>query len=785
MAPSRSLVSRIVPADPGRPYLILVAAMLAGGVALAVSGNGDLADLVWLAASVAGIVPVSVSVVVGLFHRRAGVDVIALLAIAGAVALGEYLAGAVISLMLATGLALEEYAVARSRREITALLQRAPREVHRYADGSVVTVAPDDVRPGDLILVMPGEVVPVDGIVVSETAVLDESAMTGEAQPVQRGAGEQVPSGVVNGGMAFDLRATTPAAESTYAGIVRLVDEAQQSKAPFSRMADRYALLFVPATLLVAAVAWLISGDPVRALAVLVVATPCPLILAVPVALVSGMSHAARRGIIIKGGGALETLARAKILLFDKTGTLTLGRPEVAEVEAASPGEADEVLRLAASLEQLSPHVLAASLVRAARKRGIALSMPLDVIEETGMGARGRVGQHTVAVGRLEWVSRDGAPPDWARRLRRRAAFEGFASTFVSIDGRVAGAMTLEDPIRPDTSRTLRTIRKAGVKRIVMVTGDRADLAESVGAVVGTDAVFAERTPAEKVAVVREEKLNGTTVMVGDGINDAPALAAADLGVAMGARGATASSEAADVVLLVDRLDRLGHGISIARRARTIAVQSVVAGMSLSLVGMGFAAAGYLAPVAGALLQEGIDAAVILNALRALSGYRDGTVRAGPAVEMARRFQSEHTELLPIVTDIRRIADRLETGATPDVLPDLHNLHRRLVEDLLPHEDAEEKMFYPEVAALLGGEDPTGTMSRAHVEIAHSIRLLGVLLDEIGEDGSDVADVVDLRRVLYGLHAILRLHFAQEEEAYLSLAEVRDEEVEKHPAPVS
>ena len=752
----------------------VVAGIASGGIAYA-AGAGGIAEAAWAATSVAGLVPLSLYVARDLLRREPGVDLIALLAIAGAIVLGEYLAGAVIAAMLATGWSLEQYANHRARRELTGLLERAPRVVHRYEDGNITSPGLEDVRPGDLLLVKPGEIVPVDGFVNTEFAVLDESALTGEPNPAERTRGEQIASGVVNVGASFDMIAVTTAEHSTYAGIVRLVREAQASKAPFVRMADRYALVFVPLTLAIAGAAWILSGDAVRALAVVVVATPCPLILAAPIAIVSGVSRAARRGVIIKGGTALETLAGARVLLFDKTGTLTAGRPVLTDVEAPGLPDPQEMLRLAASVEQMSPHILAAAIVRAARERGLAMQFPQEVEEETGQGIKGVVDGRRVAVGKLEWVTSARPLPEWVRRLRRRLAFDGFANMFVSLDGVLTGALILEDPIRVDSARTIRLLRQAGIRRIVMVTGDRTEVAETVGHAVGIDEVLAERTPSEKVDAVREEKPHGISIMVGDGINDAPALAAADVGVAIGARGATASSEAADIVLVVDRLDRLAEAIRIARRARGIALQSVVAGMGLSGVAMLAAAGGYLAPVAGAFLQEIIDVAVIMNALRALGGYASQPKATGVDAELTQRFRSEHSELLPLVNRIRVVADRLDSLKPGAALAEAREVHSFLVEKLLPHEKAEEEAFYPAVARLLGGDDPTGTMVRAHVEIVHLTRVLGGLLEDLEPEGPLVEDLPELRRVLYGLHAILHLHFAQEEEAYLSLVEVQPE----------
>ena len=607
-----------------------LAGLLAGGVAW-LGGAAGVAEVLWGITTAVVLAPLAFSVAADLRRGEAGVDVIALLAMAGSLALGQFLAGAVIALMLSGGQALEAFAGARARRDLAALLERAPRVVHRCEDGDLTSPPIEEVVPGDLLLVKPGEIVPVDGLVEGEPAVLDESALTGESRPVERSPGDLVRNGTINAAGPFQLRAVATAAESTYAGIVRLVREAETSKAPFVRLADRYSLVFLPLTLVVAATAWAVSGDPVRALAVLVVATPCPLILAAPIAILAGVSRAARRGVIVKGGRALEGLARARILLLDKTGTITMGMPVVSDVETFGQETGDEVLRLAASLDQVSQHVLAAAVVRTALARSLLLSFPTGVTERPGWGVRGEVEGRQVALGKLAWLEAGDGLPDGVRRVRRRTALEGSSSVFVGVDGEVVGALILHDPIRPDSPRALRAMRRAGIERVVLVTGDHPEVAEIVGAGIGADLVLAERSPEEKVAAVLAERVRGPVLMVGDGINDAPALAAADVGVAMGARGATASAEAADAVLTVDRLDRLGEALGIARRSRAIALESVIAGMGLSLAAMLIAAGGHLPPVTGALLQEGIDVAVIANALRAL-----GTGRRRPAAGRRR-----------------------------------------------------------------------------------------------------------------------------------------------------
>jgi heavy metal translocating P-type ATPase len=768
--------------DASRAFLALAVVGLAVGGLLWVAGEHDAANMVWAATTIVGILPLLYSVAIDLLHRETGVDVIALLAMAGALALGEYLAGAVIALMLSSGRSLEAFADARAHRELSSLLERAPRTVHRYAGDELESIPIGDVRPADVLLVKQGEVVPVDGFLVSENCVLDESALTGESRPVERSKGEALRSGAVNAGASLALRATATAEESTYAGIVRLIKEAEKQKAPFVRLADRYALVFVPVSLVIAAGAWILTGDPDRALAVLVVATPCPLILAVPIAIVAGISRAARRGIIVKGGGALETLARGSVLLFDKTGTLTSGVPEVADVEVFAGIDPEELLRLAASLDQVSPHVLGAAIVRAARQRGLSLSFPVEVREEPGSGIEGTVDGRRVSLGKASWVSGGGGLPARARDVRRRSAMEGSSAVFVAVDGEVAGGLILDDPIRPDTPRVIRTLRRAGIKRVVMVTGDHPDVAESVGISIGVDRILSERDPTDKVDAVKAEGDGGVTVMVGDGVNDAPALAAADVGVAMGARGATASSEAADVVLVVDRLDRLAEAIRVSKRSRGIAVQSVLIGMGLSFGGMILGAVGLLPVVGGALFQEAIDVAVILNALRALSGGRAARQRAGLGSNVGDRFRDEHREFVPWLSRIRTVADRLESYSPVEARDELQQIRWFLTERLPQHEEEEEAAVYPVVSRLMGGEDPMATMSRAHLEIDHLSRVFVHLVDDVPPEGPAVEDLVDLRRVLYGLHAILRLHFAQEEEAYSWLA---SETLESEEAAVS
>ncbi|CAM2993743.1 cadmium-translocating P-type ATPase [Mycobacterium intermedium] len=753
------------------PLLVVftVGGLAAGGIAWLLDKRA-LADGCWIAATVGAIVPALVWLVLTLRQGRVGVDVIALLSLVGTLLVGEYLAGALIAVMLAGGRALEAAAERRAARDLRALLRRAPRFARRRTGTQIDVIPLDEVNVDDILIVGPGEVVPVDGRVADGVAVLDESALTGEPLQVDRAVGEPVRSGVVNAGSAFEVRATASADESTYAGIVRMAQQAGAGSAPIVRLADRYAAWFLPVALLVAAIAWLASGSVVRAVAVLVVATPCPLLLAAPVAIVAGLSRASRTGVVIRSGGALENLGRATTLVMDKTGTLTMGRPAVVDVVSAPERDPNEVLRLAASVDQLSPHVLAEAIVTEALNRSLELWVPTDVVEEPGRGVTATVDGHRVTVGKLP---ADAVTSAWASAAVNRARLDNAAIAWVCFEGDPIGAVLLRDPLRRHAPRTIRRLRQAGLTRLILLTGDRAEPTREVATILGLDEVYADRTPADKFDAVRAEAERAVTVMVGDGINDAPALAAATVGVAMGARGATASSEVADIVLTTDRLDRLADAMDIARWSRRIAVQSAVVGMSLSLLAMMVAALGLLPPAAGALLQEGIDLAVILNALRALRGDPATDVSLAKDTEqLLCRFSAEHDQLRDAIGLLRTTADLLVTGANAAGLESLSAVHALLTERILPHEQAEETQLYPALAQPLGSGEATATMSRMHAEIQRLADRIAIHLASARSTGAIQREQVnDLLACLYGLYALLRLHFVQEEESYFSLAE--------------
>jgi heavy metal translocating P-type ATPase len=602
-----------------RPFMVAFPAVgLALGFIVQLLGYGACSDWIWAACSVPVLLVLLIEIISSLRRGDVGLDIVAALSMSAAIVFGEELAAAVVALMYTGGQYLESFAERHARREMTALLTRVPRTAVRHRNGALEEVDLEVVAPGDRLLVRRGDVVPVDGTVNDGLAVLDQSALTGEPMPVQRTRGEAVMSGSTNVGDAFDLFVSRRAAESTYAGIVRLVDAAQRSKAPMSRLADQFALVFLAVAVIIAGGAWFLAGDPIRAVAVLVVATPCPLILAVPVAIVSGLSRAAKQGILIKGGKALETMARIRSLVIDKTGTLTDGRARVVSVHTEADFSADEVTRTAASLDQASKHIIAQAVVSEAHDRKLTLTVPTDVVETPGEGIEGSVEGRRTIVGGIHFVSSklsgSGKGPP------HRPKVPGAVVVAVAIDGRLAGEIVLADELRVGTEALLKNLKNLGVERIVLATGDRREVAEAIAAGLSINAVRSELTPDQKVMVVLSERKHGPVMMVGDGVNDAPALAAADVGLAMGARGAAASAEAADAVLLVDQLDRIVPAIEIASRSRFIALESVYAGIGLSIVGMITAALGYMTPVQGALVQEVIDVAVILNALRALRG---------------------------------------------------------------------------------------------------------------------------------------------------------------------
>jgi heavy metal translocating P-type ATPase len=594
------------------PIAVLAGAgLLAGGTAFVVFHAPGVADRLFLATLVLAGGPLVFKTLRGMLAGQFAADVVALLAIVGALALGQYFAGAVIVLMQAGGEALEVYAQGRASQSLEALLARAPRIAHRQYDGGIADIEVEAVRRSDVLLVKPGELVPVDGEVTSGTSSVDQSAVTGEPLPIAVAPGVRLPSGSVNLDSPIMMRALRESEQSQYQQIVRLVERARRDKPPLERLADRYAVWFTPLTLLVCGLSWLLTRDLHSVLAVLVVATPCPLILAVPVAVIAGISRAAGAGIIIKTGAAIEWVGRAEAFVFDKTGTLTQGRPEVARIESLDGVADDQVLRLAAAAEQLSANQLAQAVTRAGLARFGRLPEARAFAESPGQGVQATVEGRRVEVGSAAFLEGRGA--------QLPVATPDHTTAFVAIDGRVAGRIDFADRMRAEVPQLVKRLAGLGVREVMILTGDRALAAEAIAREAGIATVRADLSPADKVQAVGElRRRHRATVMVGDGINDAPALAAATVGIALGAHGTAVSAEAADIVLLVDDVGRVADAIAISQRMRRVALQSVGVGLGVSFALMLIASAGLLTPAIGAVLQEALDAGVILNALRAL-----------------------------------------------------------------------------------------------------------------------------------------------------------------------
>ncbi|MCC3298053.1 heavy metal translocating P-type ATPase [Arthrobacter caoxuetaonis] len=610
-----------------RTYPVVASTVVVLAAVLMLWGAGAAGPAQWIASLYTlGIVAVTgVGMVRDIKRGHYGLDILAVIAMLATVAVGEYLASLIIVLMLSGGEALEDYAAGRAKGELDALLDRAPQIAHRLPDDADTGGTPKpgrelaedipatEVCVGETLLIKPSEVVPVDGVLLSAAASFDESSLTGESIPVARTAGEAVMSGSVNGTQAVRIRATATTADSQYQRIVALVRDAAASRAPVVRLADRFAIPFTLVSLLIAGIAWAVSGDPVRFAEVLVLATPCPLLIAAPVAFMGGMSRSARHGIIVKGGATLEQLATARTAAFDKTGTLTYGRPELVSVNAQPGFSAEELLGLAASAEQYSSHVLAASVLAAAEERGLPVS-PADTAQEVATnGVEALIHGQTVRVGKRRFIE-EVDPSAGSVDLS-----PGQMVVYLSVDGRFAGSLILSDTARPNAAATLDRLRSLGIRDTVMLTGDGQVTANSIAAAVGISDVHAELLPEDKVNAVAALELR-PVIMVGDGVNDAPVLAAADVGIAMGARGSTAASESADAVIVADDISKVATAMDISKRTLRVALGSIWLGIALSLVLMLVAAFGFIPAVAGALTQELVDLATILNALRALHG---------------------------------------------------------------------------------------------------------------------------------------------------------------------
>jgi heavy metal translocating P-type ATPase len=561
-----------------------VAALLAVVLLLA-SGQEGIARIAASIYALAVAAYLAVGMVRRLIGGQWGIDILAVTAIVSTVLVGEFIASMIIVLMMAGGTALEDYAAGRAKKELTSLLERVPQTAHRERNGGAAgtpaaesggqheDVAATDVRIGDILLVRPGEVVPLDGVLLSESGTFDESSLTGESLPVERVAGEGLMSGSLNGEAAVRMQVTALMEDSQYSRIVALVKEAADSKAPMVRLADRYAVPFTALAYVLGAIGWIVSGSPVRFAEVLVVATPCPLLIAAPVAFLGGMSRAARGGLIVQYAGVLEQLSRIKTVAFDKTGTLTYGRPSLVGIRTAGSFTEDRVLGLAASAEQYSSHVLAASVMDAARSRGLVFDTATEATEFATHGVRARFDGRDVVVGKPNFVAESAAG------VVETELASGELAIYVGVAGEFAGALVMSDPIRRETRRTVAELRELGAARTVMLTGDGLGTAQHIAAEAGLTDVRAECLPPDKVEAVRALPLR-PVMMVGDGVNDAPVLAVADVGIAMGARGSTAAGESADVVIILDDLSKVASAVRIGQRTVKVALQSIWIGIA-------------------------------------------------------------------------------------------------------------------------------------------------------------------------------------------------------------
>lgn len=532
-----------------------------------------------------------------------GVDLLAITAVIATIVVGEYWAAMIVLLMLTGGDALEDYAANKANSELKSLIENSPTAAHLVSGDTIQDIKIDVVKIGDRLLVKPGEIIPVDGTITEGNVTVDEASLTGESRPIDKQTGDNVMSGAVNGDASFYMIADKTADDSQYQNIIRLVKQAESQPAHFVRLADRYAVPFTLAAYVIAGVAWYLSGDPVRFAEVLVVASPCPLILAAPIALVSGMSRGSRNGIIVKSGTIIEKLAGAKTFAFDKTGTITKGHLTVDDVFGTNGYTPDQVLQLAAGAEQQSSHILARSLVAAIPDR---IPTAQDVRETTAEGVSAIIDGQLVKVGKAAFVT-----PDPIKKIDK-------TTVYVSVDGTYAGYVSFADELRPEAKRVMERLHQLGVKQIMMISGDRQPIAQQIADKVGIDKVYAEKLPKEKIAVL--DQLDNTerpVCMVGDGVNDAPSLATADVGIAMGAHGSTAASESADAVVLKDDLSLVSKAVAISKETMSVARQSVLIGIAICLVLMLIASFGVIPAIIGALFQEVVDTVTILWALRA------------------------------------------------------------------------------------------------------------------------------------------------------------------------
>lgn len=594
-----------------RQKLVIILAI--AFIAILLQYVGHLAWAAQLLITIVGAL-IAISMLIEMIHTlksgRYGVDLLAIVAVVSTLSVGEYWAALVILVMLVGGDALEDYAARKANTELKSLLDNSPQIAHRLTNGRINDIPVDQVTIGEQVIVKPGELIPIDGEIIKGQTQVDESSLTGEAKPIDKSVGNKVMSGSLNGEQAIVIKALKLAKDSQYQKLVALVKSAENTPAHFVRLADRYAVPFTIGALLIGGIAWIVTKDPRRFAEVMVVASPCPLILAAPVAIVSGMSRASRNGIIVKTGSVLEKMARAKTFAFDKTGTITSGQLTVDRIQTAPNIDKQQLLHFAASAETQSPHILARSTVAYAQQHEVTISDPTELKEIVGNGVEAVIDNHQVKVGKLRFV----APQIKQAPLAQTAIY-------VSVDDQYWGYLLFKDEIRPEAATTMQQLRQLGAAHLVILTGDQAAIAQRVAKEVGIPEVKADLLPEQKIhALQNVAAINRPVVMVGDGVNDAPALATADIGIAMGAHGSTAASESADMVIVKDDLSRVARAVIISQETMKISQQAVLIGVFICTLLMLIAAFGVIPAFVGALLQEVIDTVSILWALKARHG---------------------------------------------------------------------------------------------------------------------------------------------------------------------
>ncbi len=614
----------LIPTTSYWHWALLILSLLAVAVHFALRWAGlpavigvEAADIPLLVVIVIGGAPLVLQILLKIMRRDFGADLLAVLALVTAAWLGEYLAAVLIIIMLSGGQALEVYAMRKASSVLLALAERMPSTAHRRNGEQIEEIALADIDIGDEIVVFPHETAPVDGVVIDGNGSMDESYLTGEPYQVSKAPGASVLSGAINGEAVLVIRAEKLAHDSRYAQIMEVMQEAEQKRPTMRRIGDQIGAVFAPLALLFALAAWYFTGDSTRFLAVLVVATPCPLLIAIPITLISAISMAARQAIIIKDPTVLERLPTCRTAIFDKTGTLTYGKPELTEIIPAEGIERNIILQQAASLERYSKHPLANAIIHAAEKDSLALMEAASVSEKPGQGLVGNVDSHEIRVTHRKKLLKDS--PDMAGTLPSTAAG---LECIIMMDGHYAATFRFRDTPRADGKSFISHLGPSHqFNKVMLVSGDRESEVTYLADLLGIEETLASQNPEQKVAIVRAETAKAPTLFMGDGINDAPALASATVGIAFG-QHSSVTAEAAGAVIMENTLEKVDELLHISSAMRRIVLQSAIGGMTLSVIAMGFAAGGYITPVAGALLQEAIDIIAIANALRLSLGSK-------------------------------------------------------------------------------------------------------------------------------------------------------------------